>query len=56
MHRPVRVAETEQEATMTARVLRVIFDKLTSHNNRFHFAWSNHSLGPRHLADSVRQK
>jgi hypothetical protein len=56
VHRPVVVAETQQQTTMAARVLRIVFYKVTAQNNGPYFAGSNHALEAGHLANSVRQE
>jgi len=56
MHRPVVVAEPQQQTTMATRILRIVFYKLTAQNNGPYFAGSNHALEAGHLANSVRQE
>ena len=46
----------EKQAAMTTRVLRVVLNNLAAHDDLPHFLRCNHSIGPRHLPDRVREK
>lgn len=55
MDRPAAHSMTEQEATVAARILGIIFDYFTSFNYFPHFCRHNHLLRSGHLANGMGQ-
>jgi len=41
---------------MPPYVLRIVFQDFPTHDDAHYFIATNHSLGPKHLAQSVRKK
>ena len=42
-----------QQTTVATHILRVVFDDLALHDNASNFAWRDHSIWSRHLANRV---
>jgi hypothetical protein len=56
MNRSSFEVDSKQQAAMAANVLRVILNNLTVHHHSAHILLCNHSIGPRHLPDGMREE
>lgn len=56
MYIPVIDAMAVQQTAMAADIFGIVFNDSALHDNVSNFAWRNHSIRSRHLANSVGEK